>query len=203
MSEGVYDHLYAAREGRILWGDEPGRLVVRIKEYLAEGKVLDAGCGDGKNALFLEQQGFCVDGFDSSALAIEGLHNRFQRAGWIPRGRYKVKNIVEELVEGNYHALVSYGLFQCLPQERRVAVHRNLQNIAGVVLFSCLTDKLPMPEGHSTEGVVLANRTEIEKLFGGWKIAYSEEGTIEEDHLPIIGPHEHAAIWIVARRDGA
>ena len=61
-----YDRLYEAAQDQVLWGAEPGRLVKRIREFCSGGIVVDAGCGDGKNALFLEMMGFTVIGYDSS-----------------------------------------------------------------------------------------------------------------------------------------
>ena len=77
---GNYDALYEASKSRFLWGPRPGRLVAAITNYLSSGTVLDAGCGDGKNSIYLERVGFRVSGFDISQAAINGLRRRFSDA---------------------------------------------------------------------------------------------------------------------------
>jgi len=49
---------------------------------LVDGRILDIGCGAGRHALFLQAQGYSVDAFDISPLAIQvakkqGLENAF------------------------------------------------------------------------------------------------------------------------------
>ncbi|HLC90551.1 MAG TPA: class I SAM-dependent methyltransferase [Candidatus Nanoarchaeia archaeon] len=198
-----YDHLYAAREDNILWGEQPGRLVKRIGEFLAGGRVLDAGCGDGKNALFLEQEGFEVVGFDQSPFALQGLRERFKRAGKEPKGNYNQCDDLPGFMREEFDALVSYGLFHCLPQYQRVEVHRQLQSSVrpkGYILFTTLTDKIPLPDSHGTEEVVLASLDEIDQLFRDIDIKERLEGEIVEDHLPVIGEHKHSAVWIVGQK---
>lgn len=198
-----YDRLYEAARGQVLWGEEPGRLVKRIREFCTEGVVVDAGCGDGKNALFLEKLGFTVIGYDSSKLALKGLENRFRWVGWRKRGRYEIRDLTRSLIEKNIDALVSYGLYHCLPSGERARVHSCLQSsvkLSGIVLFTCLTDRLPLPERHQTKGIELPEAREVQKLFIGWEVVYEEEGEIVEAHPPLVDRHCHSAIWIIARK---
>jgi tellurite methyltransferase len=202
-THSLYDVLYAASEDNILWGTKPGRLIPLIPELTKGRTVLEAGCGDGKNALFLEQNGFTVTGFDSSNLAINGLTNRFRRANWLPKGNYIVANLLNPIQLRSSDVLISYGVFHCLPELSRIEVHRKLQKkvaLGGLVVFTCLTNKLPLPEKHTTQGVTLAGLNEITHLFDGWEIEYCDEGIIVEEHYPIVGQHYHTAIWIIARR---
>lgn len=200
-----YDKLYAASPTGMVWGNSPGRLVARIPKLIPCGIVLDAGCGDGKNALFLEQHGYGVRGFDSSRLAITGLHKRFAAADWPISGRYEVRDVMT----GDYDfpedvdVLISYGLFHCLPPRKRVQLHRRLQRtvrIGGIVVFAALSNKIPLPASHNTPGVSLASSEEVELLFGGWDVVYEEQGVVTEDHLPLVPLHSHHAIWKICQR---
>ena len=197
---GKYDSLYAARHDNILWGERPGRLVSRIHKYDPGTRVLDAGCGDGKNALFLESEGFEVTGIDSSQIALNGLVNRFRRAGRRPTGVYQVGDVCEfQGMRGEYDMIVSYGLFHCLAPETRIETHLRLQQlvrVGGIVLLTCLLDSKALPEEHGTPDVVLVQGLEIARLFDEWALDYLETGEISEDHLPVIGSHTHSAIWL-------
>ena len=50
---------------------EPSLFLQRVKHRLQIGKTLDIAMGEGRNAVFLAQQGFAVKGFDISQIAID------------------------------------------------------------------------------------------------------------------------------------
>ena len=200
----LYDTLYAASEGNILWGEKPGRIVRAIRDYITCGRVLDIGCGDGKNALYLEKLGFDVTGCDCSEEALKGLRSRFAEHDHIMQGTYNQLNIEERVPEGEFDVLVSYGVLHCLTPKTRIACHKSIQDRVrskGYMFFTCLTEGLPFPEGHGTEGVTVASLDEIDALLEGWNILYKEVGVIAESHEPIIGKHTHSAVWIVAQKE--
>jgi SAM-dependent methyltransferase len=202
---GQYDALYARSGEQPLWGASPGRLVARIGEWLAPGSsVLDAGCGDGKNAIFMERSGYRVHGFDRSALAVRSLERRFRCAAIPPRGQYGVADAaLYQPPAAAFDGLVSYGLYHCLAPPSRSQVHRRLQRgvrIGGFVLFTTLLDSRPLPEDHETPGIALTQHAELSALFDdAWEQIDVTYGEICERHAG--GPeHQHDAVWIVARR---
>ncbi|MCK5285992.1 MAG: methyltransferase domain-containing protein [Candidatus Pacebacteria bacterium] len=73
----IFDSRY--KQGKALFGNEPMPLVVEaIKTLKKDGKVLDLGVGDGRNAIYLLKNGFNVTGVDMSK---EGLENLKEKAG--------------------------------------------------------------------------------------------------------------------------
>lgn len=203
MRTGPYDRLYSAADANILWGQEPGRLIKRADEFGLTGRILDAGCGDGKNALFLEDRGFHVTGYDCCETAIRGLHNRFERVGRRPGGHYEVRDVCNPLPNGTFDAIVSYGLYHCLPATRRLSIHAGIVKhlkVEGKLVFTCLTDSIPLPANHGTQAMVLPNRDEVIAITQDLDVIYMHEGTIAEEHFPSTGQHVHSAIWLVARR---
>jgi SAM-dependent methyltransferase len=204
VRSGPYDRLYESRKDA-LWGS-PGRLVLRAREWLPPGSsVYDAGCGDGKNALFLEEAGFAVRGGDVSSVAIERLRRRFAAAGRTATG-YAVEDVATGASRpGSVDCLLSYGLFHCLDPADRIHAHRRLQGCVrggGVVLFSALVDSRPLPPDHLTPGVTLASAAEVQALFADHEILARSEGSITEAHEPLVPTHSHDAVWVVARRPG-
>jgi len=199
-----YERLYQSRVGGLLWGDEPGRLVSVIDKWVSTGTVLDVGCGDGKNSLFLEQNGFRVLGVDASMSALQALNVRAAQTGQRRTGRYIVADVETLQITGRFDVLVSYGLYHCLHPDRRSAVHRRLQELVvpgGIVLFCSLTDGLPVPPGHFDTELTLPSEAEVAALFrDGFRLEYEESGSIIEDHAPLVDVHEHRACWRVARR---
>ena len=56
----------------ILWGLKPNEVLTRYVKLLPEnGKVLDIGIGEGRNALYLAKLGFEVEGIDLSQTAVQ------------------------------------------------------------------------------------------------------------------------------------
>lgn len=65
----LWEERYA--HSNYLFGKEP---VLTLKNYISvlqKGKTLDVGMGEGRNAVFLAEQGFTVEGVDCSKKAIE------------------------------------------------------------------------------------------------------------------------------------
>jgi 2-polyprenyl-3-methyl-5-hydroxy-6-metoxy-1,4-benzoquinol methylase len=64
-----WDRRYAAAER--VWSARPNVFVVDLVEGLTPGSALDVGAGEGRNALWLAEQGWSVTAVDFSAVAIE------------------------------------------------------------------------------------------------------------------------------------
>ena len=78
---GGYDDGY--RACGCFWGLQPGSLVVRLVQHVhtpADLAVLDAGCGEGKNAIHLARLGAKVRGIDVCPLAIENARKAWPDA---------------------------------------------------------------------------------------------------------------------------
>jgi SAM-dependent methyltransferase len=69
---------YAAEE---LWPVEPNVYVAEVVPGLAPGRALDVACGEGRNAIWLAQQGWDVTAFDFADVAIERARTRAEQAG--------------------------------------------------------------------------------------------------------------------------
>ena len=201
---GPYDHIYASKEDRIVWGNIPGRLLKKVK-FGKNAEVLDIGCGDGLNSLQLENLGCDVTGLDVSGLALEGLRRRFGNAGRAPSGEYHHIDVADFYTTKRFDALISYGIFHCLPLANRVALHTRIQEyvkVGGHVLFCSLLDGIQLPDNHSDEFIFLASEEEVNELFPAdkWNVVSVEIDTIDDKHPPLVGHHQHRVKWIVARK---
>ena len=70
----VYEHLYKAKRVKTARLGEPDDFIIDLESVLAERecrRVLDVGCGAGRNALFLAKQGYYVVGVDISSTALK------------------------------------------------------------------------------------------------------------------------------------
>jgi SAM-dependent methyltransferase len=64
-----FEKLY--REATCKWGLKPDFILVNFLELFPKGCVLDLGMGEGRNAIFLAEKGFDVEGVDISKTAVD------------------------------------------------------------------------------------------------------------------------------------
>src|SRR5436309_5039096 len=69
MDSAEWDRRYSATG--LLWTASPNRFVVAELTGLAPGRALDLGCGEGRNAIWLAEQGWQVSAVDFSAVGLD------------------------------------------------------------------------------------------------------------------------------------
>jgi SAM-dependent methyltransferase len=68
MERHEWDTRYAGEE--LVWSSTPNQFLVAEVQGLRPGKALDLGCGEGRNALWLAEQGWTVTGVDFSSVGL-------------------------------------------------------------------------------------------------------------------------------------
>lgn len=69
MDATAWDERYAETER--LWSSGPNRFLPDLVHDLPTGRALDVACGEGRNAIWLAQEGWSVVGVDFSITAVE------------------------------------------------------------------------------------------------------------------------------------
>lgn len=69
MGAEFWDALYSERQA--IWSGQPNAQLVAEVSDLSPGSVLDVGCGEGADAVWLARRGWDVTAVDISAVAIE------------------------------------------------------------------------------------------------------------------------------------
>lgn len=69
MDATAWDERYAGTER--LWSAGPNRFLPDLVKSLPKGRALDLACGEGRNAIWLAQEGWQTVGVDFSVTAIE------------------------------------------------------------------------------------------------------------------------------------
>jgi len=145
MNKEDWDRRYAGTD--ILWSVEPNRFLVEEVAMLAPGRALDLAAGEGRNAVWLAEQGWSVDAVDFSGVALAKARRLAQARGvevnWIEAD-------VEQhpIVDGRYGLAIL--LFLHLPWERMRDV---LQSVASAVatrgtFFLVGHDRTNLDRGH-------------------------------------------------------
>ena len=74
MDAKDWDERYAATE--LVWSAEPNRFVAELVSPLTPGTAVDIAAGEGRNAIWLAQQGWTVTATDYSSVAVERMRAR-------------------------------------------------------------------------------------------------------------------------------
>lgn len=110
------------------WGLTPNQLcydIMRLKPPTKPLRVLDIGCGEGKDAVFLARNGYTVTAFDVTENGIEkgklladkcGTYVNFFRA-----------DITDFRLDENYDIILSSGVYHFVKPEFRNAITKNLK----------------------------------------------------------------------------
>ena len=74
MDAKDWDERYAATD--LVWSAEPNRFVAELISPLTPGTAVDIAAGEGRNAIWLAQQGWTVTATDYSSVAVERMRAR-------------------------------------------------------------------------------------------------------------------------------
>lgn len=162
--------------------------------------VLDVGCGEGRNAIFLAEQGHDVDAFDLSEAGIAKAKDIAVRAGI--NVNFFQKDLAAFSFEKNYDVILSHGVLH-LPfknvRDEFIEKMQNHTNPGGYNFVGIFTDRLPATPDNAPFTNSLFEVGELPKKYNGWEIAHHLEGIFSDTHPGGIR-HEHAYERIIARK---
>lgn len=133
---GWWDGFYADRERPIpFFADKPDENLASYVErgVVAPGRVLELGCGPGRNALYLAGRGFDVDAVDLSPAAVAWARERASRDG-VTGVRFRCADVFapDAGLDGPYDLVYDSGCFHHLPPHRRVSYLMVLERVLAV-----------------------------------------------------------------------
>ena len=202
---GGYDIGY--RSTSCFWGIEASSLVKRRAADFAHAsslRVLDAGCGEGKNAAFFAQRGADVDAFDISPHAVRNAERLWSRK--CPAIRFVVSDVESyPLTPGEYDVVVLYGLLHCLPglgaMQGVVDALGDATRPGGLHIVCALNSRLDgFSEGHRHFRPAMASHHDYLDLYAGWCLADPSDSNLTERHAPDFIEHTHAVTRFYATR---
>jgi len=133
------------RGATLLWTERPNQLLVEEISGLNTGRALDLGAGEGRNAVWLAEQGWKVTAVDFSRVAIERGAAIAQRAGveveWVQADltEYRPATAAFDLVVILYlhlppearRRVLEQAVAALYPGGRLLIVGHDLENLAG------------------------------------------------------------------------
>ncbi len=195
--------VYAGQE--FYWGKKPSAMCDRVIEIIGPGadfhpKLLDVGCGEGRNAVYFAKHGFEVVGLDLSLPGLEKTRRYAEEVGVCVETMHA--DIVNCELEDTYDVIFSTGTLQYLPPEVRSQRFQNYKDCTspnGINALSVFVEKPFIPRAPDAEATAYLYRSgELMSYYWDWEIVYCVEEIFDCMSSGI--PHKHAVNRIIARR---
>ena len=197
-----YEKLYSDED--YYWGLEPAPFLDELIAWTGKNsnglKVLDVGCGEGKDAVYMAQKGCEVTAFDITKSGIRKTKKLAKTKG------VKINAFVADIndfqIDDEFDVIYSTGTIQYLFKDRIEGFFgkiKQLTRIGGVVYFNVFVNKsfLELPPDWDKEETMWKTG-ELFLHFADWKIHKIDE-VIFECHSGGI-KHYHCMDTIVAER---
>lgn len=168
--------------------------------FPAGGTVLDVGCGEGRNSVFLAGKGFAVDAFDISEAGIEKA-KRIASASKV-EVNFMRGDLVAFVFEKEYNVILSHGVLHlCEEADRNAFIERAKQHTSagGYNAVGVFTNRLPATPDNAPFTKSLFNVGELPSRYSDWEIVHHLEDVFEDSHPGGIH-HQHAYERIIARK---
>jgi len=202
--ENPHDQKYSGQE--FYWGKTPSAMCDKIIEIIRPSpdyhpKLLDLGCGEGRNAVYFAKHGFDVFGLDASLPGLEKTKRYAEEIG------VEVKTIHADIIDYElrdiYDVIFSTGTLHYLPRKVRNLRFQNYRNCTspnGINALNVFVAKPFIPRALDAENLRHAHYKsgELMSYYWDWEILYCAEEIFDCMSSGI--PHQHAVNRMIARR---
>ncbi|MBR2949620.1 MAG: methyltransferase domain-containing protein [Lachnospiraceae bacterium] len=138
-----YENRYQTED--YYWGVVPNRLcyeIMKLRPPIKPLKVLDMGCGEGKDAVFLARNGYIVSAFDVSDSGLEKGKRMAEKCGTYVD--FFKANILDYRLSENFDIIFSSGVFHYIAPNIRTEITENLKqytNKKGIHAINVFVEK--------------------------------------------------------------
>ena len=178
----------------------PAEELVGVADSLPRGaSVLDVGCGEGRNALYLAERGCDVTAIDISAAGIGKLKHFAGRRGLSVSA--EVRDMKDYVFTKTYDLIVSHGSLHLIRREHWAALLQRMKANTmegGYNVVAVFTDALPPPDDLKEFHVGLFREGELFGLYEDWRVELKRSYILDDEHPGNIR-HRHPINLIVAR----
>lgn len=206
---------YAARDRRVTiyedeyktpdyyWGTVPNSACYQVLQLMPPArrlKLLDVGCGEGKDAVFFARNGYDVSAFDISDAGIEKTRRLADQAG-VHVHVFKA-DILDYRLDTHFDIIFSSGVLHYIKPEYReeiLANYRQYTNPNGLHVLNVFVSKpfiAPPPEKEPNAYTWYSG--ELTTHYRDWLIRESSEIVFDCNSSGI--PHQHAMTKLIAQK---
>ncbi len=201
--ENPYDQKYASQE--FYWGKTPSVMCDRVVKIIRPSKdfhpkLLDIGCGEGRNAIYFAKCGFDVSGLDVSLPGLNKTKKYAEEVG------VDIKTIQADIInyelEAIYDVIFSTGTLHYLPpavRDKRFQNYKDCTSPNGINALNVFVEKPFIPRAPDAEDTAYHYKSgELLSYYWDWEILYCTEEIFDCMSSGI--PHQHAVNRIIARK---
>lgn len=201
MAMHTYDEVYSKPE--FYWGKAPNNLCKRAADLLAsemKGKVIDLGCGEGKDVIHFAKQGFHAVGVD---LSKPGLQKALQ---WAEQEGLAIQTVQASLNEFSltemFDVVYSSGTLTYISpplRQEKFTNYKEHTNVGGLNVFNVFVEK-PFIETAPDWGTdeYFYRSGDLLSFYWDWEIISFEEVIFDCNSSGV--PHKHAMDVMIARK---
>jgi tellurite methyltransferase len=198
-----YDKKYMGQE--YYWGKRPSAICDKVIKLMhpnvnSRPKLLDLGCGEGRNAVYFAENGFDAVGLDASQAGLKKTRKYAEEAG------VHVETIHADIMKyeiiDTYDVIFSTGTLHYLPLSVRNKCFQNYKDCTapnGLDVFSVFVSKPFIPRAPDAEENVYPYKSgELMSYYWDWEILHYAEEIFDCGSGGV--PHKHAVNRMIARR---
>ncbi|MFQ5827898.1 MAG: class I SAM-dependent methyltransferase [Candidatus Methylomirabilia bacterium] len=188
---------YVKSPNEYVWGTDPSSFARRVAELAAPGgRVLDLGCGEGRDSVFFAAHGLDVTGVDASRAGIAKARRLAGSRG--VRIRWLVGDMARLRYDGHFDVVYSLGGIHYVPRRLRNWVFLSLKSLThpgGIHAYVVFTDR----EIYVEKGEVIDYFApgELSAQFVDWLTLDRKDGRISCDRDGT--PHHHSVEFFIVR----
>jgi tellurite methyltransferase len=181
------------------FGDQPSSDILMLAKRLRQGStVLDIGCGEGRNSLYLASIGCDVDAFDISPYGISKLKhiatsNHIKINAW-------VQDLITYEFDKLYDLIICYGVLHLIDKKESLKVINNIKQHTKTDGFNSIfafTNYIPMEGDNYPFVKSLFDEGELKLPYLDWNVI-SYNSTLFKDQHPGGIMHIHSADCLIA-----
>lgn len=201
ISSGQYGPRYS--QDAYYWGLAPSSMCYEVMKLLPPTRplrLLDIGCGEGKDAVFFARNGYDVTAFDIAESGLAKARRLADACG------VQVNLIHADLLtfrpDGEYDVIFSSGVLHYIPEHLRSEILQSYQtktSVGGIHAMNAFVRKPFISDPPDEESPAWPWRSgELAGLYADWRFHRFTEEIFDCDSSGI--PHQHCMDAIIAQR---
>jgi dihydroneopterin aldolase len=161
----------------------PAGWLVQHRRLLRPGRALDLACGQGRNALYLVQEGFRVEAWDRAADSLEALRSKARALGL---GTITTRLV--DLEREPHIPVASFDLITVFRYLQRDLIPQIIEALKpdGIVVYETFLIDNHERFDHPHRREFCVDRNELLSLFGKLRLLAYQEGPVEPDRGPYL-----------------
>lgn len=181
---------------------KPNKTLTEIEPLLDKNAdILEVGCGEGQNVLYLVKNGFrSIDAFDISDAGIAKLKRLSELNGVYINAL--VRDLGKYSFDKKYDLIMSFATLCFVEKDvwkRFIREAKKNTKTDGIHIMHIFTDEVPASPDIAEFAVGLAHDGEIKDLYDDWEILSFQSYVFEDEH-PGVPKHLHSVNKITAQK---